>query len=173
MELDIDNDALDSAVLAKDSVVVALRNNVTGLLRRRTNDYEYSTYHVNAHYPFFMGDNNTSLLLQRGPTPTSQGNSALVQGFDNNWDSIYIQITGMNTDASIDLDVVYCLEFLPVPASGVYTFATASPPRNDRVLARAENIAQKAPLATPGTATDWAATVANVAKVGATIASFA
>lgn len=143
--------------------VMALKASANGVLRHAGNSYNYqplSQFMTFASAPDTQGQ---SILMNTIPTPSIAAQSGLIQGFDNNWSSTSINIAGGTTGQSFVLDVVFCVEYVPVGSSTIVTLARQGPSDQPELIRATENALKRMPIAEPGTAVKAALDVARVA----------
>lgn len=158
-----------SKSLGAESRIMPLRKGAHGLLRHANADYSYQAMLSNLQFLTNPTVEGISLLLQSsgGVTPATAGVSGQVNGFDNNWESTIIRVSGMQTGQSFVLDLVFCVEYVPSPTGGVFSLAKPGPPENLSEIHKADRVAKSMPVAEPGSALT---AVVNIAKTAAAVA---
>lgn len=156
--------------LDQGSLVVPLKKGAHGLLRHSGPDYTYSDLSRNLQFLSNDANNLYSQLEQlwSGATPVIMGEAGNVSGYDNNWASTMIRVSGMQSGQSILLDLVMCVEYVPLPTSTAYALAKGSPKENLDEIRRVDRIAKDMPIAQVGSILD---SVDSVVKLGKLVGS--
>jgi hypothetical protein len=149
--------------MAYDTLNIPLRQGCSGVLRHSGAEYEYQPLMGSLCYVGSIGNNFISQLLGIANPPTSAYQAGCVQGFDNNWDSTMICVTGATAGQSVMLDMLFCVEYVPQPTSSVYSLAKQGPKDSPGLMRRVEQAAQDLPIASSGLA-DVLSTAATVGK---------
>lgn len=166
-------------VYGEDSYSGRLSVGAHGILKHSSDEFEFQplepqqTYIVNT---FIDGYNNS--MVQNYIHPSS-GNllgtvgPAHINGFDNEWSSTLIQIGGCPVDGSSSfiLDVIYCIEYCPMPGSSVYPIAKSGPKQNKSLISKTQTMANQEPPASSGTFLNTASTIASTVGTLASLAA--
>lgn len=146
-----------------------------GIMRHTGKDYEFKEILPNATYLSRQFSELQSMLLNQSASPTTVGGSAVVQFFDNDWDTTFISITGGTAGQSVAFDYVFCVEYNPSPTSSIYSLAKTGR-INNNALRTAEVEAGKMPNSQPGafpsalaSTVSTLSTIADVASAVSTI----
>lgn len=139
--------APNTGFTSSETVHLALRDGAEGALSKMSTDHEFVTCSRVMNYWTFSNVDSTSLLMQKTQTPVLLGNSAVVNGYDSNWNTHMITVTGGTPGQTLVVDLVMCVEYVPQPNSEVYALAKAGPPENRALLQRVENYLKTRPIA--------------------------
>jgi hypothetical protein len=150
--------------LAYDSVITPLRKGAHGVLKHNTGDYEFCPVSRNVTFLAAVTTEKTSMLMNSVATPATVGQSGIVTGFDNGWDTTLIDVTGGTDGQALVVDLVFCVEYCPTISGSTYPLAKQGPPREPAVLEAAEKAAGKLPLATIGSIAGAVSNVVTVAS---------
>jgi len=75
--------------------------------------------------------------------------SSFIPGFDNNFESVVIKISGITATETCLIKTWSCVEYKPAPNSSISEYATASPPEDCTALDLYREIALTLPIAVP------------------------
>lgn len=134
----------------QETKMYTLAMGANGILKHSTADFKYVDLASDATYVSIPGLDQNSILIGYTNNPTTVGSSALVLGMDDDWHSTLLEIKGATTGASIMLDTIYCIEYVPAPSSDVYALAQPAPMANPATITATAAAARDLPLAKPG-----------------------
>jgi hypothetical protein len=152
---------------------ISMQMGAHGLLKHSTSDYKYLTVNGYETYPVISGGTTTALLMQTGSSlGTIVGNTPVQLGFDPDWDTTLISISGGSVGQSFMLDTIYCIEYCPTPSSQTYPLASQPPKAKPSSITFADKLTAKIPVAVEG-GISAISSAASVVSSGAMIAEFA
>lgn len=121
----------------------------TFIAAHKTNDYEFKPVYDIPLIPYCSQAGTPATLLASDgttglPPRTYQGG---VSWFDDDWTAAQFVASGLNGDASYRVEIVMCMEYLPVVGSSYAQMAKEPPTANLRTIRAAESVQQQSVVA--------------------------
>lgn len=136
-----------------DTKTFPLKAGCNGVLKHSADEYEWSAISNDLAFISAPGWEKYSFLTHNDiSSEQTLVHWPHVASYDNGWSSTLITISGATAGSTFVLDTLYCVEYAPSISADVYAIAKAGPAKNESMISKVSNIAEKQPIATAGDA---------------------